>query len=441
MPELQVQPVTAIDNAAGLTSVTGVHETNGDRDVNLLIQRKDGQFRLKVQPSPALEGAFPDEVRESDIPLTPAQLMGAVQACRKAWQATIIDARGPGGFIFERAWDFAGHPSVVGTRLGRLAIAGAKLFTAIFFPSAAIADKATYRVLTATGDALTALTRGQRRWIRVTSDEFYAPWNLIYTGLRDKHGGSDAVKEGFWGYSHVVEHVPERGVRGTDFGIAQPLRVSLYLDDGIDAKFKVPCNKLVEDELALYARSNALSVTRSTTSKQMSVSLETPPLDAHVLYFCCHASVEGAGKTLSVEDAWLALTDQAFQIDRSLLDLWLARNEFTSGPIVFLNACDTAQMNSLFYQGFVPAFMDRRASAFVGTQTKIPAVFAGEFARRFLVRFFAGRSDNTAGRILFDLRREFLDAHNNPLGLLYSIYRGADVYVAAPLARAPAPGV
>ena len=67
-------------------------------------------------------------------------------------------------------------------------------------------------------------------------------------------------------------------------------------------------------------------------------------------------------------------------------------------------------MNSLFYQGFVPTSMSRRASALVGTQTEIPAVFA----RRLLARFQAGARDNIAGRILLDLRREGARSQGRP---------------------------
>jgi len=67
-------------------------------------------------------------------------------------------------------------------------------------------------------------------------------------------------------------------------------------------------------------------------------------------------------------------------------------------------------MNSLFYQGFVPTFMRRRASALVGTQTEIPA----DFARRLLARFLAGGRDNIAGRVLLDLRREGARSQGRP---------------------------
>jgi hypothetical protein len=106
-----------------------------------------------------------------------------------------------------------------------------------------------------------------------------------------------------------------------------------------------------------------------------------------------------------------------------------------------LNACQGAQLNSVFYQGFANTFLSRDASAVIGPQTEIPAVFAGEFARRFLDAFFAGGRDRDGnlvrqvGSILWDLRREFLDRYNNPLGLLYSLYRGADVFLPTALPK------
>jgi hypothetical protein len=55
------------------------------------------------------------------------------------------------------------------------------------------------------------------------------------------------------------------------------------------------------------------------------------------------------------------------------------------------------------------------------------STFADPFAREFLRRFFEGQP---VGRILLDLRREFL-AKGNPLGLAYTLYCDADVRLAS----------
>jgi hypothetical protein len=71
----------------------------------------------------------------------------------------------------------------------------------------------------------------------------------------------------------------------------------------------------------------------------------------------------------------------------------------------------------------------------LGTVTEIPAVFAGRFPQCFFDEFFQGGIDQSGkalrsvGHVMFELRRRFLDVHNNPLGLLYTVYYGADAYL------------
>jgi hypothetical protein len=94
---------------------------------------------------------------------------------------------------------------------------------------------------------------------------------------------------------------------------------------------------------------------------------------------------------------------------------------------VFINACESAELSPLFYDGFVPYFMAKGARGVVGTECETPALFAAELAMRFFDRFLKGEP---LGRILLDLRREFYTDHNNLLGLLYALYVDGDTQVA-----------
>jgi hypothetical protein len=96
-------------------------------------------------------------------------------------------------------------------------------------------------------------------------------------------------------------------------------------------------------------------------------------------------------------------------------------------PLVFINACESAEMSPLFYDGFVPYFMAKGARGVIGTECEIPALFAAEFAPRFFDRFLAG--DESLGEVMHALRREFYEQHNNIMGLLYAAYCDADTLV------------
>ena len=99
-------------------------------------------------------------------------------------------------------------------------------------------------------------------------------------------------------------------------------------------------------------------------------------------------------------------------------------------PIVFINACDSADLSPRFYTGFVPYFMSRGARGVIGTQCKTPALFAIRCAEMFFARLFDGV---TVGESMLATRRELLDVYRNPLGLLYAVHCEIDARITPPL--------
>ena len=69
----------------------------------------------------------------------------------------------------------------------------------------------------------------------------------------------------------------------------------------------------------------------------------------------------------------------------------------------------------------------------IGTQITIPAVFAQEYAERFFEEFLREPLENEenvrVGPLMRNLARKFIDDYNNPLGLVYSLYKGADCFI------------
>ncbi len=66
----------------------------------------------------------------------------------------------------------------------------------------------------------------------------------------------------------------------------------------------------------------------------------------------------------------------------------------------------------------------------VGTETKTPAKFAAVWAADFFRRLLPGQ---TIGNAVFEIRKDFLARHRNPLGLLYAVHCDQDTPVAPPL--------
>ncbi len=433
MSEANVDVTTRYDNTAGFSVVRGVRQTNLERLVNLIIEAKGTTFCLKVQ-SPLFDAD--EDNWEDEIPLAPEKLWGHVVACRRVWYESAVYHKEAGKLLLQEHWDFSSLPWVKEKLLPDLAVAGARLFEAIFFPDNSSTERDRYVRLRKIGERLQQLTYERSLCMRITSDSFYAPWNLIYShNLVDRVSGTDFQREGFWGYRHLVEHTPQSGGRQSEFAADWPLQVGVHVDGNIDAHLGVTTNRDVLAHLNSYAP-EALTLIERRLKQELSSALAEGPrqgLKDNILYFCCHATVEG-DTAPRIDESYLALTDSDAHITTSDLRFWVGGKKFERCPIVFLNACQSAQMNSVFYQGFAALFLGLEASTVIGTQTEIPAVFAGEFARRFFEEFFQGDQDKTVltrqiGTILLKMRREFLDTYNNPLGLLYSLYRGADVHL------------
>src|SRR5262249_27491704 len=102
-----------------------------------------------------------------------------------------------------------------------------------------------------------------------------------------------------------------------------------------------------------------------------------------------------------------------------------------SNPLVFINACQGGQMTTLFYKTIAAEFLKQNATAVIGGQIDMPAVFAAEYARRLFTKFLDGSSGRRIrlGPLMRELAQEFVNDHNNPLGLIYSLYRGVDCFV------------
>jgi hypothetical protein len=97
-------------------------------------------------------------------------------------------------------------------------------------------------------------------------------------------------------------------------------------------------------------------------------------------------------------------------------------------PLIFINACESAELSPLFYDGFVPYFMAKGARGVIGTECLTPALFAAEWAERFFDQFLEGKP---VGEIFLNLRQTFYKEHNNLLGLLYALYCDGDTQLIA----------
>jgi hypothetical protein len=165
-------------------------------------------------------------------------------------------------------------------------------------------------------------------------------------------------------------------------------------------------------------------VTSRVTSKEIIEALRSEFTDDQIFYCFCHAK-SASLNDLGGPDAACLVFDHT---EVTLGDLKLSAGDvkLRGNPLVFVNACESAEMSPLFYDGFVPFFMAKGARGLIGTECKTPAVFAAAWAKRFFEQFLNGAP---LGETFLALRKQFVEESNNPLGLLYAVHCDTDTQI------------
>src|SRR5262249_16276003 len=119
------------------------------------------------------------------------------------------------------------------------------------------------------------------------------------------------------------------------------------------------------------------------------------------------------------------------EITAQEVSFWLKDRLLDSQPLVFINACQGGQMTTLFYQTLAAEFLRLHARGVIGAQIDMPAGVACAYALRLFEEFLKGSNANRVriGPLMRTLAQEFFTTYHNPLGLVYSLYRGADCSV------------
>jgi hypothetical protein len=212
------------------------------------------------------------------------------------------------------------------------------------------------------------------------------------------------------------------------------LVVSLNVNADIDEDMGAPLVAGQRHYWEEISQSGGAQVVVRETGDEVAQALADTATPDQVFYFYCHAVSkslsEGGGPDSSalVLSGGRRLTLGDLYIDAPLKKI------LAGAPLVFINACESAELSPLFYDGFVRYFMAKGARGVIGTECETPALFAAEWARRFFDQFLAGES---LGRIFLDLRREFYDQHNNLLGLLYALYVDGDTQIVPGVTMTP----
>ncbi len=384
---------------------------------------------LGMTITPSAQGGYDCIVRGPThtsvvLPVSEAEIADAIKLARDAMMSVVSQRDGGAALTFQTgiAIDDASRDRALRT----LAVAGADLFQRIFYGPAAGAD------VNNVGELLKkqATKPGYSLDFQVVATRFPVPWGLLYFG--DTSDGATIDPDLFLGMRHVVEQIPlQTGMLVEDTVInseSPSLAVSVNVNADIDG------GKLnldgVARQLAYWdkcATSNGthLSVAPRRTKDEVLGALRDGARD-QLMYLYCHAITNAPGDPGGIRGAALQLTGGERLTLGDLYRESPTTKPLPGNPLVFINACESAELRPEFYDGFIPYFMAKGARGVVGTECKTPAVFATEWALRFFPRFLDGEP---LGDIFLDLRREFHEKHGNPLGLLYSLYCDADTRI------------
>jgi hypothetical protein len=360
------------------------------------------------------------------LPITAAELAAAVDAARNAMM-NVIGSVFAGEYVFQARIDIPRDAQ--DSALRTLARAGTRLFQQLFLHPAAGAD--ARRV----GEWLreNALDPDLRLTVQIFADHAPLPWSMLYLG--DASENAELDWNNFLGMRHIVEQLPLQMSLGTVDNeiLSRPkLSVSVNVNTSIDPSMGITLvaghQKYWRDTAT--ARAGLTLLSRSTKSEVVHALADGRTGD-QVVYFYCHATA-GGPKNGDPDAAAIIMgkNDVATVADLNIDAPTTV--QLSGNPLVFINACESAELSPLFYNGFVPYFMAKGARGVIGTECKTPVLFAIEWANAFFDHFLDGAA---VGATVLKLRQDFLRNHGNPLGLIYAVHCDADTRIAPALGR------
>jgi hypothetical protein len=381
------------------------------RDISMLVENVGGEYTLMV--------LRPVQSERVPLALNETQLSARIDEVRDVLLGIVKQVDAKGQKVFQKGIDIDRKSNE--TALSALADIGYQLYNDLFFRSGAVGGT---RLV---GENLRRVLRGPRCKVQVTSKNFPIPWSVLY--LADTWDDQKPIDpELFLGLRHVIEQIPMVTTNWPEPIIASDrptLSVSLNVNRSIDHSMSQP---FVADQIAYWkgVDKKKISYVVRDSGKALQDAL-VADTDDQLVYCYCHADTVSLGDPGGANASSLQLDAQA---GLTLGDLYKKAGKagtLRNAPLVVINACESAELSPLFYDGFVPYFLVKGARGAIGTECQTPAFFAAEWATRFFDLLLSGVP---IGECVFRLRRQFYDDHKNILGMLYSVYCNGDASIA-----------
>ena len=386
------------------------------RDVMLIIEPENGYYTAT---------ACGDYVSKFDIKLTTPQLDHMVEVARNALLAVV---RTPHRESAQAAPTFPYQspvitipPAIEQVSLKMLAEAGQTLFYNIF-----LNDLASDQCRAFGNWLIDEANKGRSVRMQVNAELFTVPWGMLYP--QDPLDPASLSWERFLGMRCVIEQTPLKnsGFRCEPDILEGPTGLSMSLNVNWDLDKTGSVTRQIDHLDAIAQKAPKMRFAKRGSDTDVVTALGAPG-DEQIFYMYCHADTVGLNTVAGPGASTFTFTNGKSVSLNHLNRYASSKFQFTGAPLVFINACESGAMSSGFYGGFVSYFIGKGARGVIGTECKVPAYFAEEWAKRFFTDFLTGNDD--IGTVMLKMRQHFVNKHGNGLGLLYGLHCNADTLV------------
>ena len=341
MSQVEIPLVTVVDNANGWTAPLANHATRS-RSIYLRFEQSSAEIGKVAFTVTALGDELQKRLQvgggqpQGTLTLNRDMLDTAIVEVQQAWQEHVIQHREskPGGeqwFPFSSGSDLSADPHA-DARLREvarpLAAAGYRLYQLLF----RLGDEDARDI----GSVLEKIVSDPGQVISIQSDSLFAPWWLLYTpppGFEnfEEDVSSPVPWEGFWGYSHLVEHNFKYSrkwnscIRIGETGITAGVNVDQNLDEEFpEAPSVTPVIKMFE--------SVADEIITRAWKQELGSAIKSSDYGDNVVFFGCHGS--GVSAATGPAQAYLRLATRQAAIGGTDFVTWLAQSPLRTNPLI-----------------------------------------------------------------------------------------------------------
>jgi hypothetical protein len=286
--------------------------------------------------------------------------------------------------------------------------------------------------------------------IPIVSDEeltlcpLVAEWDgvaeMVTRGLRrcpqapEGHAENTLCPFGFWGYRYPIEQLSstDRPVSEIPIPLDEPFDVlAIQTERGVNPAELADHIEVLRTHLKSVYPRGSLREARDRASARDLLGRDVP-----LVYFYCHGerpgvSDPGVPSALRRQQTYLGI-DGHEKLTPTDFTGWVLQWQRLEGrrvwdgvrPLIFINACHSAEINPDTLVSYLDAFVGTaHAAGVIGTEVRVNQKLAMDVAAEFLGRFLRGWTVDLA---LHAVRTDYL-ARGNLLGLVYTPYCMADL--------------